>query len=58
LYDPESAGALAAAIERLTDVTLRTRLGERARARAVSEYSWSGHCRSLDTAFRAANPTR
>lgn len=52
LYDPSEAGALAAALERMTDVTVRRRLGESARARAVRDYSWNAHCEALDAAIR------
>jgi len=55
LYDPAgtggAAGALAAALERLTDAGLRARLGAAARARAEGEYGWAAHCRALDQAF-------
>jgi glycosyltransferase involved in cell wall biosynthesis len=50
LYD--SPEALADALERLLDPTLRQRLGHAARERAVREYSWSAHCRALDRAMR------
>ncbi|MEP6916003.1 MAG: glycosyltransferase, partial [Acidobacteriota bacterium] len=48
LYHPSSPGALAAALERLTDRGLRARLGAAARGRAVRDYSWAAHCRALD----------
>lgn len=51
LYDPAQPGALAAALERLTDAGLRARLGAAARARAEREYSWAAHCRALSDAF-------
>jgi glycosyltransferase involved in cell wall biosynthesis len=54
LYDPNMPGALAAALERLTDAGLRARLGGAARARAVREYSWTAHCAALDAAIRRA----
>ena len=54
LYEPAEAGALAAALERLTDAPLRARLGTAARDRAVRDYSWAAHCRALDAAFRRA----
>jgi glycosyltransferase involved in cell wall biosynthesis len=54
LYDPSAPGALAAALEKLTDPALRRRLGSAARERAVREYSWEAHCRALDEAFRKA----
>ncbi len=52
LYPPMVPGALAAALERLTDPALRRRFGDAARARAVREYSWSAHCMALDAAIR------
>jgi alkylation response protein AidB-like acyl-CoA dehydrogenase len=42
---------LGGALERLTDVELRTRLGAGARARAEREYSWAAHCRALSETF-------
>ena len=53
LYEPQTAGALADALEALRNPELRRRLGEAARRRAEREYSWSAHCARLDTAFRA-----
>jgi glycosyltransferase involved in cell wall biosynthesis len=53
LYAPETPGALAVTLERLTDPELRARLGRAARERAVREYSWKSHCRALDEAIRA-----
>ena len=47
LYDPRAPGALAAALERLTDARLRASLGAAARDRAVREYSWRAHCTAL-----------
>jgi glycosyltransferase involved in cell wall biosynthesis len=65
LYDPQSrqrpqahAGALADALVRLKDVSLRTRLGAAGRARAVRDYSWTAHCRALDEAIREAQARR
>jgi glycosyltransferase involved in cell wall biosynthesis len=52
LYDPSEPGALAAALERLSDPGLRRTLGDAARARAVGEYSWQAHCEALDAAIR------
>jgi glycosyltransferase involved in cell wall biosynthesis len=52
LYDPASSGALASALESLTDPAVRQMLGSAARERAVREYSWSAHCRALDHAIR------
>ena len=54
LYDPAFPHALAAALEALTNDTLRSRLGHAARARAVRDYSWSAHCAALDAAMRRA----
>jgi alpha-maltose-1-phosphate synthase len=56
LYDPAEANGLADALARLTDDTLRATLGNGARSRAVSEYSWRAHCEALDRRFRAARP--
>ena len=58
LYDPGGPGALALALERLTDPALRGALGAAARARAVREYSWSAHCRKLEAAIVAAGGPR
>jgi starch synthase len=54
LYAPSERGALAAALERLGDQALRQQLGAGARARAVRDYSWAAHCRSLEDAIEAA----
>ncbi len=54
LYDPASPGALAAAIERLADPTLRHRLSAAARERAVRDYSWAAHCEALARAIEKA----
>ena len=52
LYQPASpVTGLADALERLTDATLRTRLGAAARERAVRDYSWRAHCEALDRAI-------
>jgi starch synthase len=58
LYPPAAPGALACALERLTDVRLRTKLGAAARDRAIRDYSWAAHCRALDAAFRQARRTQ
>jgi glycosyltransferase involved in cell wall biosynthesis len=58
LYPPGEPGALASALERLTDAPLRARLGAAARVRAVQEYSWAAHCRALEAAFRQARAGR
>jgi glycosyltransferase involved in cell wall biosynthesis len=55
LYDPDEQGALASALERLTDAGLRRWLGAAARLRVVDEFSWAGHCQALDRALRAAH---
>jgi glycosyltransferase involved in cell wall biosynthesis len=52
LYDPAQPGALARALETLTDPTIRQALGSAARERAVQEYSWKAHCAALDHALR------
>ena len=55
LYQPSApVEGLAAALERLTDLELRTRLGTAARARVERDYSWRRHCEKLDAAIRAA----
>ena len=54
LYDAASPDGLADALERLADAATRQRLGAAARARAVSEFSWSSHCRRLDSAIQDA----
>ncbi|CAN5644751.1 glycosyltransferase family 4 protein [soil metagenome] len=51
LYDPGAPGALAGALERLSDASLRQRLGTAARERAVREYSWRAHCEALAAAI-------
>jgi glycosyltransferase involved in cell wall biosynthesis len=53
LYDPSSAGALAAALEGLADPDLRRSLGTAARERAVREYSWKAHCEAIDIRLKA-----
>ena len=53
LYDASNVDGLAGALERLTDTTVRDRMGRHSRARAVEQYSWRAHCRSLDAAFSA-----
>ena len=56
LYDGGDPEGLAATLVRLLDPSLRARLGAAARARAVSEFSWSAHCARLDGALRRAGP--
>jgi phosphatidylinositol alpha 1,6-mannosyltransferase len=58
LYDPAFPGSLAAAIERLTDATLRHTYGRAARERAVRDYSWAAHCRALEAAMLRARAAR
>ena len=53
LYDPADPRTLDAALVRLTDDTLRDRLGRAARIRAVAQYSWRAHCVALDARLRA-----
>ena len=52
LYDPQQPGALADALARLADPSLRVRLGAAARKRAEQEYSWQAHCAKLEAAIR------
>ena len=54
LYDTAIRTGLPHAFEALTDVTLRSRLGRAARERAVRDYSWAAHCRSLEQAIVTA----
>jgi glycosyltransferase involved in cell wall biosynthesis len=58
LYDPRDSSALAAALERLADGTVRSAFGAAARARAVREYSWKAHCEALAAAIEARLPAR
>lgn len=51
LYDAADPAALADALARLTDGALRRRLGEAARERCVTTFSWQAHCRTLDAAL-------
>jgi glycosyltransferase involved in cell wall biosynthesis len=53
LYDPADPRTLDAALVRLTDHTLRDRLGRAARIRAVAQYSWRAHCVAIDARLRA-----
>jgi glycosyltransferase involved in cell wall biosynthesis len=53
LYDPADPGALAAALERLTDPALRRVLGTAGRERAVRDYSWKAHCAALVRAIES-----
>ena len=54
LYQPSDQDALAHALERLTDRSVREPLGQAARARAVADFSWAAHCRQLESAISAA----
>ena len=47
LYDAANPEALAQALERLADPSLRARLGAAARARAERDYSWRVHCERI-----------
>jgi len=51
LYDPRQPDALADALARLADPSLRARLGAAARRRAEREYSWQAHCAKLEAAI-------
>ena len=53
LYDAANPEGLADALESLASPAARQPLGAAARARAVSEFSWSSHCRRLDGAIRS-----
>jgi glycosyltransferase involved in cell wall biosynthesis len=54
LYDPSNPAALADALVQLADGGARRRLGDAARARAVAEFSWAGHCARLAEAMEQA----
>jgi glycosyltransferase involved in cell wall biosynthesis len=59
LYDPRPgagghAEALADTLVTLKDPALRARLGAAARARAARDYSWTAHCKALETAIMIA----
>lgn len=51
LYDTANPDALAEALETLAEEAVRQKLGGASRARAVSQFSWSSHCRRLDSAL-------
>ena len=53
LYDPGDPRALDRALVALADASLRRRLGQAARARVVSDFSWRAHCATLDARLRA-----
>jgi glycosyltransferase involved in cell wall biosynthesis len=54
LYDPRVPGALADALERLSDVSVRQPMSAAARERAVRDFSWSAHCERLVAAITDA----
>jgi glycosyltransferase involved in cell wall biosynthesis len=54
LYDAANPEALADALESLASPAVRQPLGAAARAHAVSEFSWSSHCRRLEDAIQDA----
>jgi glycosyltransferase involved in cell wall biosynthesis len=54
LYQPAEHGSLAAALARLADAPLRSRLGHAARARAGADFRWAAHGRTLDAAMTTA----
>jgi starch synthase len=54
LYDPSNPLALADSLLTLADAGVRRRLGDGARARAVAEFSWAGHCARLAQAMEQA----
>ncbi len=54
LYDATDPDALAHALERLASPSVRNPLGAAARARAVADFSWTSHCRRLDSAIQDA----
>ena len=51
-YERSDPDGLAQALERLTDIGLRRRLGAAARQRAVTEFTWKRHCEVIDQALR------
>jgi glycosyltransferase involved in cell wall biosynthesis len=57
LYDPTVADSLASALEQLADPGVRATLGAAARERVVREFSWQQHCRKLEKAIQAAQPS-
>jgi glycosyltransferase involved in cell wall biosynthesis len=54
LYDTAMRSGLTHAFDALTEVNLRRRLGRAARERAVRDYSWAAHCRTLEQAMTVA----
>jgi glycosyltransferase involved in cell wall biosynthesis len=53
LYDPSDPKALDRALVALADESVRRRLGDAARARAVRDFSWTAHVAALDARLRA-----
>ncbi|HUF47112.1 MAG TPA: glycosyltransferase, partial [Vicinamibacterales bacterium] len=53
LYDPVEPRALDSALVSLGDAATRRRMGEAARARVVTEFSWDAHCAALDARLSA-----
>jgi starch synthase len=51
LYDAGDPEGLSRALRQLLDPGRRQMLGRSARARAVRDFSWKGHCSALDRAF-------
>ena len=56
--DGSHSDGLAGALERLSDTALRKSMGAAARDRAVRDYSWSAHCRALESALIEARQRR
>jgi glycosyltransferase involved in cell wall biosynthesis len=54
LYEMPAEHGIAAALERLSDASLRNQLGAAARERAIRDYSWAAHCRKLERAILGA----
>ncbi len=51
LYDASDPAALARSLAELGDRARRRALGQVARRRAVDRFSWSAHCRALESVF-------
>lgn len=56
LYDPTDPRRLDDALVQLTDAALRRRLGDAARTRAVTEFSWQAHCKAIDGRLQLLSP--
>jgi glycosyltransferase involved in cell wall biosynthesis len=54
LYEPATPEALGDALLKLSSADVRATLGAAARARAVRDFSWQGHCSRLDAALGSA----